>query len=48
VRLDRDSAVTGSGLGLSLVAAIVRLHRGTLSLGDNSPGLRVDCEFPRA
>jgi signal transduction histidine kinase len=36
----------GSGLGLSLVAAVVRLHRGRLRLEDNAPGLAVECEFP--
>jgi signal transduction histidine kinase len=36
----------GSGLGLSLVAAVVRLHRGRLRLEDNRPGLSVECEFP--
>ena len=35
----------GSGLGLSIVAAIARLHDFSLVLGDASPGLRVtlDC-----
>ncbi|HTQ35640.1 MAG TPA: HAMP domain-containing sensor histidine kinase [Steroidobacteraceae bacterium] len=37
-----------SGLGLSLVKAIVRLHRGELVLADNAPGLRVECRFERA
>jgi len=37
---------TGSGLGLSLVAAIARLHRARLALEDNAPGLRVVIEFP--
>jgi signal transduction histidine kinase len=36
----------GSGLGLSLVAAIVRLHRGRLLLENNEPGLRVVVELP--
>lgn len=36
----------GSGLGLSLVAAIVRLHRGRLALESNEPGLRVVVELP--
>jgi signal transduction histidine kinase len=36
----------GSGLGLSLVAAVVHLHNGQLQLRDNSPGLLVHCEFP--
>jgi signal transduction histidine kinase len=38
----------GSGLGLSLAAAVARLHRAQLSLGDNAPGLVVHCEFPAA
>ncbi len=36
---------SGSGLGLSLVAAIARLHRARLALEDNLPGLRVVVEF---
>ena len=36
----------GSGLGLSLVAAIARLHRGRLELGSNEPGLKVVVELP--
>ena len=36
----------GSGLGLSLVAAIARLHRGRLTLENNEPGLRVVVELP--
>jgi signal transduction histidine kinase len=36
----------GSGLGLSLVAAIARLHRGRLQLESNEPGLRVVVSFP--
>jgi signal transduction histidine kinase len=34
-----------SGLGLSLVAAVARLHHGVLYLEDNQPGLRVRCVF---
>jgi signal transduction histidine kinase len=40
------SAADGSGLGLSLVAAIVRLHRGRLELQANDPGLRVLVDLP--
>ncbi len=36
----------GSGLGLSLVAAIARLHRGRLELEDNEPGLKVVVDLP--
>jgi signal transduction histidine kinase len=35
-----------SGLGLSLVAAIARLHRARLTLENNDPGLRVVVELP--
>lgn len=37
----------GSGLGLSLVKAIARLHRGELVLRDNAPGLIAECRFER-
>lgn len=46
VRLERDRASAGSGLGLSLVAAVVRLHDGEIELLDNAPGLIVRCRFP--
>ena len=36
----------GSGLGLSLVAAVVHIHGGKLELLDNEPGLIVQCAFP--
>ena len=45
VRLAGGSTA-GSGLGLSLVAAIARLHEAQLSLEDNTPGLRVTLRFP--
>jgi len=40
------AAKEGSGLGLSLVAAIARLHRGRLELQSNDPGLRVVVDLP--
>jgi signal transduction histidine kinase len=46
VRLERDREQVGSGLGLSLVAAVVRLHRGSIELLDNNPGLIVRCTVP--
>ncbi|UIJ70618.1 HAMP domain-containing sensor histidine kinase [Aurantimonas sp. HBX-1] len=45
-RLDRSRTMPGSGLGLSLVQAIVRVHDGELTLEDAAPGLRVVLVFP--
>jgi signal transduction histidine kinase len=45
-RLERDRERPGSGLGLSLVGAIVGLYRGRIALEDNHPGLCIRCEFP--
>jgi signal transduction histidine kinase len=41
VRLQPSRSIPGSGLGLSLVAAVARLHGGGVLLEDNRPGLRV-------
>lgn len=46
VRLEASRASAGSGLGLSLVAAVARLHEGALRLEDNDPGLRVHLTLP--
>jgi signal transduction histidine kinase len=46
VRLGGAAATDSSGLGLSLVAAIARLHRAKLILESNDPGLRVVVELP--
>jgi len=45
-RLEKSRTTPGSGLGLSLVGAVARIHRMSLTLEDNHPGLRVLCEFP--
>jgi signal transduction histidine kinase len=46
VRFGAGGKQEGSGLGLSLVAAIARLHRGRLELHSNDPGLRVVVDLP--
>jgi signal transduction histidine kinase len=48
VRLDAARTTPGSGLGLSLVAAVARLHSAELELGDAGPGLIVSFEIERA
>jgi signal transduction histidine kinase len=48
VRLDSSRGAPGSGLGLSLVAAVARLHGGGIELGDNAPGLRAVLRLPLA
>jgi signal transduction histidine kinase len=48
VRLPGAAATAGTGLGLSLVAAIARLHHAELRLADNEPGLRVMLDFRAA
>ncbi len=48
VRLEESRNSPGTGLGLSLVAAVARFHDAELSLEDNNPGLRARLVFPRA
>jgi signal transduction histidine kinase len=48
VRLESDRSTAGSGLGLSLVRAVARLHNAVLRLEDARPGLRAILEFPNA
>jgi signal transduction histidine kinase len=47
VRLEDSRSRPGSGLGLSLAAAVARLHGGRLRVDDNEPGLRVVLVLPR-
>jgi signal transduction histidine kinase len=47
VRLESSRHSPGTGLGLSLVSAVARLHEAELILSDNQPGLRVDLRFQR-
>jgi signal transduction histidine kinase len=41
VRLEQSRSRPGTGLGLSLAAAVARLHGGTILLDDNAPGLKI-------
>ena len=47
-RSEQSRTSEGSGLGLSLVAAVVRLHGFALRIGDNGPGCRVEILVPVA
>jgi signal transduction histidine kinase len=46
VRLEGARSRPGSGLGLSLAAAVAHLHGGAVRLEDNEPGLRVVIILP--
>ncbi len=47
-RGEASRSTPGSGLGLSLVEAVARLHRAEMLLEDNAPGLRVILRLPIA
>ncbi|MES1990281.1 MAG: HAMP domain-containing sensor histidine kinase [Pseudomonadota bacterium] len=46
VRLEASRNTPGSGLGLSLAAAVARLHGGRIDFSDNAPGLRARLTLP--
>jgi signal transduction histidine kinase len=46
VRLETARTRPGFGLGLSLAAAVARLHGGSLRLDDNAPGLKAVLSLP--
>ena len=48
IRLEHSRNRPGFGLGLSLVAAVARLHGGTLRLEDGAPGLVAVLDLPVA
>jgi signal transduction histidine kinase len=45
-RLERSRRTPGNGLGLSLVAAVARLHGAQIETLDNAPGLTIRLWFP--
>jgi signal transduction histidine kinase len=45
-RLERSRRTEGNGLGLSLVAAVARLHGANIDMEDTAPGLKVRLRFP--
>jgi signal transduction histidine kinase len=47
VRLEASRSGPGTGLGLSLVTAIAKLHDASLTLGNAKPGLQVTVQIPR-
>jgi signal transduction histidine kinase len=46
VRLEQSRNTPGTGLGLSLVAAVAQMHGASLTLSDNAPGLCITIAFP--
>jgi signal transduction histidine kinase len=47
-RLERSRTTPGSGLGLSLANAVVKLHEAAMALADHEPGLEVTVTLPAA
>jgi K+-sensing histidine kinase KdpD len=45
-RLEQSRRTPGNGLGLSLVAAVARLHGASIEMVDNAPGLKFQLRFP--
>jgi signal transduction histidine kinase len=45
-RLERSRSSPGNGLGLSVVAAVARLHGAGIEILDNLPGLKSLLRFP--
>jgi signal transduction histidine kinase len=45
-RLERSRGTAGNGLGLSLVAAVARLHGANIEILNRDPGLEIRLSFP--
>ena len=46
VRLEKSRSEAGSGLGLSLVSAVAKLHGGAFRVEDNAPGVLAVIDLP--
>ena len=40
-RGEKNRSSSGTGLGLSLVNAVIKLHNGDISVENNDPGLKI-------
>ena len=47
-RVEQSRTPAGSGLGLSIVAAVAELHGAKIFATDNKPGLKIGLIFPAA
>jgi signal transduction histidine kinase len=47
-RLEQSRYTPGNGLGLSLVAAVARLHGARIDMRDNDPGLKFELRFSQS
>jgi signal transduction histidine kinase len=45
-RSEKSRCTPGNGLGLSIVAAVARVHGANVKLSPNRPGLTVELQFP--
>lgn len=47
-RSEKSRCTPGNGLGLSIVAAVARLHGANITLSPNQPGLTIELQFPQS
>jgi signal transduction histidine kinase len=47
-RSEKSRGTPGNGLGLSIVAAVARVHGANVKLSSNEPGLTVELQFPQS
>jgi signal transduction histidine kinase len=45
-RSEKSRCTPGNGLGLSIVAAVARVHGANIELSSNRPGLKIELQFP--